>query len=1187
MSYLRELMAANIDGWPTDPAEQEKEVQIALQNPQYLIELFRGSVDGFDQLPDGDQAKEINLALRQHERTLLGERQPRLELDQAAQAENARLSDTPLAEGLTPTTALQTAGSLVGSVVKSAPKMAANVALGAPEVVAKALGFQERGEAIEANRRAVNEALDYIIPTPPVAPPFAEQVEAGIPGAIAALPLTGAQAVAPMAAELAATSALAPVAGPIQAGAEIFGGMAIPDTVSRMQDAGGKSQSMVALGATKAMLNGLIFSLPIQSLFGGKEAAKTVSPTLWNFVKEAFKELPKTYAKFAPAGVATAALDKGIDNFVRAKKLTSEMGESIKGALFNLIPTTVGFSGLHAARMMQKVAPTTEKPEAKPEAPVVEIPKEPAPSTPIVPTEIKPAEAPRASDKTTLGGGITRVPESWVDGTMTPNQWARTVENREPTPAERAVTHLRDFPGDPQARSAAFIQAINLMNENPVRLELQRRGTITNEQMKELADKTPLNLQEMLNIKPGTILPPELSVKIWDTAATFLQAHQDAQGEYVQTPSRENFAKVESLKTIAQTLLINAKAVSTEYGRGLQSQKMAARARKLIDDTLNELDNINKTEPDAQKAATIWDKWYELYVNSLLSGIRTQTSNIAGNTGFLFTQPIEKAVATGLDVALTGGKNLRPSQNLGWAYGLFSGIQESARLGLEGMKDIVASDAPVKNFYMRLAESARQPDAQGKFDGGRQGAISGAKGEFIRTPVYFLSAVDNVMKSWIYSASAYEQAYREARNEGKALFSPEFNARVAEIVKNPDAALGAERGAEFRDKAIGEARYLTYTQPLGPFLKNLMKARQTPGVEGFLAKVIFPFVSTTANVGKITLERTPLNFIRLAKRGIYGELKSAEMATELAKPLLGSAIGGAAVMMAAQGMITGFGPKDPGKRKDWLLTRKPYSLSFDGKTWYSYDKLEPLGSIIGMAADLVEMAKAEDDQTYGDYAKNFALSIGSNLANKTFVRQLATLMQAWTDPQRYGQPFVESLAMSMVPAGGMLNTIRQAKDPLVREVSGPQEAIMNRVPGLSELLLERRDVLGRQISLGASAFARAVSPVRVSIDSDDPVDKWINDMNLELSYPAKAIRFGGKQIKFDPVVYDRVLVEGGKKVYDYLNKIRQTADPTTLDPKVKEARAKRIKAVISNLREATARRIVVSLKLHKEQPNEK
>ena len=139
------------------------------------------------------------------------------------------------------------------------------------------------------------------------------------------------------------------------------------------------------------------------------------------------------------------------------------------------------------------------------------------------------------------------------------------------------------------------------------------------------------------------------------------------------------------------------------------------------------------------------------------------------------------------------------------------------------------------------------------------------------------------------------------------------------------------------------------------------------------------------------------------------------------KLLMGSMILGTAGLLAAEGHISGRGPSDPRLRKfkqdndNW----QPYSLKMTGAlakafgvesgTWISLNRLEPYGSLFGMAADFTQMAGDMDEVTADRVAGMMLMTVWQNLSSKTYMRGLSEAIgtlapQNWADPQQSVRP---------------------------------------------------------------------------------------------------------------------------------------------------------------------------------------
>jgi len=75
----------------------------------------------------------------------------------------------------------------------------------------------------------------------------------------------------------------------------------------------------------------------------------------------------------------------------------------------------------------------------------------------------------------------------------------------------------------------------------------------------------------------------------------------------------------------------------------------------------------------------------------------------------------------------------------------------------------------------------------------------------------------------------------------------------------------------------------------------------------------------------------------------------------VSKALIGTGMGTAVYQAALDGRITGSAPTDPKKTRLLLADGwKPYSIRI-GDTYYSYKRLDPFSTTLGVAADLATL----------------------------------------------------------------------------------------------------------------------------------------------------------------------------------------------------------------------------------------
>jgi hypothetical protein len=161
---------------------------------------------------------------------------------------------------------------------------------------------------------------------------------------------------------------------------------------------------------------------------------------------------------------------------------------------------------------------------------------------------------------------------------------------------------------------------------------------------------------------------------------------------------------------------------------------------------------------------------------------------------------------------------------------------------------------------------------------------------------------------------------------------------------------------------------------------------------------------------------------------------------------------------------------------------QPYSVKI-GDKYYSYQRIEPVAKVLGIAADLIELERnTKDGDDKAKIATMLVLMFGNATVSTTYLSGLSNAIQAITDPGRYGENFMEQYATSLVPKA--IGQTAAAIDPHKREVNGIFDAIQSQIPFLREKLLPKRDVWGEPQENGRWF---AVMPVAVSEVSKDKV----------------------------------------------------------------------------------------------------
>ena len=718
-----------------------------------------------------------------------------------------------------------------------------------------------------------------------------------------------------------------------------------------------------------------------------------------------------------------------------------------------------------------------------------------------------------------------------------------------------------------------------LINLNALQFKAQiqaaRRGTRTWEETERAAKKYDIN--DLLSRRVGEAYNAEQL----DNARTLMvSSAENLQGmrEKIRMGEASDLEKADFMQAFVThyAILEQVSGATAEAGRALNIFKKMAGSDV---GRITEIREFMKTMPSSPEQladalstfdspiqlnnfvrstmrATTKDMFFEAWINGLLSGPQTHAINMISNAVNSVWQIPERALAGVIGRVLPGEQAIKEKEALYQAYGLIHGFKSGMFAFGSALKSGVSADSATKLESTRMnaitAGNVKQLPLINKLapnaleEGGVAARAVDMLGEVIRVPGRFLIAEDEMFKAVGYRMELEAQAFRTASNEG--LTGKDMAARIKQITSDPETF-----APEIHLASINAGKYQTFNSSLKSEILGAISKSKNPVV-----KIIAPFVRTPTNILKYGFERTP--FAPLSK-AIRAEISAggARRDLALARVSVGSMIMASTSMYAMEGRITGGGPVDPKLRNNLIRQGwKPYSIKV-GNKYIQYNRLEPLGMLMGVASDFAEISSlAGEDVDTEEIATAIAMSFAKNVTSKTWLQGASEFINMMEDPDRYGEKYVQNFVGSLVPS--IVNTAKRAVDPESKAIYGMMDSVKSRIPGWSSSLLPNRDLWGEPItykigpgeqSLAQTAYS-VLSPIYVSEGVDSPIDKELDRLKLGVGKPEKRQEIMGVSIDLTPELYDELIVLMNKNTFDDGKSLKDTLTDTVNDPGYKE-----------------------------------
>ena len=480
----------------------------------------------------------------------------------------------------------------------------------------------------------------------------------------------------------------------------------------------------------------------------------------------------------------------------------------------------------------------------------------------------------------------------------------------------------------------------------------------------------------------------------------------------------------------------------------------------------------------------------ELFVSSILSGVKTHIVNSSGNALMTVLGPVDTAIASRMGWGIADGPDkIIKGEALAQTFGLINGFADAFYVMGQVFKtgEPYGGIAKFESAYPKAISSATFGAS------GAWGWMIDAFGSTVRFPLErVMGPIDGFFRAINERAKVAQLSYREASRlrDLNGLSQQEYLQTLESLMT--DVPLNIQ------EAGVDYSIYNMAATPLPPLGRDFQSLLNKSAV----AKVIVPFVRTPTNLLSMGfIERTPLGLLSKKYRE---EFAAGGERAQLARARLtfGAMMGAYIAMQAVDLKVTGSGPSDYEARKLKMLTGwRPrsfvYTNSEGEKAYQSYDRMEPLSYIIGTIADLVEMNELNKYNAYEEYDPGEAINavtlvLAENTLNKSFMIGPHDFMAAFSKgpgQQNKMNRFTSGLSNAVIPLSGARRDVRKFKDPYMRQAFTYIEKLKNGTPWMSETLPMALDTMGNPIM-----YEQILNPWPTSNETPDLVVRHLGSL---------------------------------------------------------------------------------------------
>lgn len=501
-----------------------------------------------------------------------------------------------------------------------------------------------------------------------------------------------------------------------------------------------------------------------------------------------------------------------------------------------------------------------------------------------------------------------------------------------------------------------------------------------------------------------------------------------------------------------------------------------------------------------------WKEAMGIFYNSIFSGPISHLRNAMGSSFSLLERPTAimlKGILGADDVsfraAMAGYRATYESVFEAWRA---ASMTFKTGDPLNGNDKFIIDDMETRAMLQRL-NAVAETDSEQRAVGFVNALYNFNHNKFFSWPIRTLTASDDFFKTLIARQEIKMRSTVASLTDPKFATDPSkgFEAYFNHMSRMMDPTTG-----RILDKSLLEiAERGTFQQDPGNGIKYLSKMLEAwPAL-----KLLVPIIRTPANlIGYGSTHMPGINlFIKEAREALMQEaVTPAQMLAKAdyeGRMAIGSFAVAAAALVAFNDNLTGYGPPpNSGEREAWLLEYQPQSLRIGGK-WVSYAGIEPLASIMAVAADSIMLSKMGMTDAAERVLTHLSFSIASGLTDKSFLAGLSVLAEV-LDPEKMlnkrASQVLLNTANNFIPLAGARRALYNTIQPMLMEVDGELQRMLNVASG--GLVIQgatRVDPLtGKESPSFAGGWYNAVSPVRIMPAGEDPVKEMLHEINFKI-----------------------------------------------------------------------------------------